>query len=99
MSLSPRQGPPACISDTLDHFPDPLFPFEDPASDPVLPDPTSSRPNPAFDGTDLVGKTFLDPDLGLCTVVAPAQPLFLSPQTGNLQPDPLLSPGWHPTLL
>jgi hypothetical protein len=76
--LCPKTGATR-ISDTLDYFPDHLFPFEDTASEPVLPEPTSSRPKRAFDGTDLVGKTFLDPDLGLCTVVVPAQPFFLAP--------------------
>ena len=41
----PRTGATR-VSDTFDHFPDPLFPFEDPASDPVLPDPTSDRLTP-----------------------------------------------------
>jgi hypothetical protein len=31
-------------------------------------------------------------------VVGPAQPSFLSPQTGNLDAAPFLAPGWHPTL-
>ncbi len=44
MSLFPRQEATR-ISDTLDHFPDSLFPFEDPASDPVMPDPTSFLPS------------------------------------------------------
>jgi hypothetical protein len=87
------------VSDTLDHFPDPLFPFEDPASDPVLPDPTSDRPNPTYDGSDLTGREFLDPDLGVGQVVGPSAPLFLSSQTGNLEADPYLSPRWQPTLL
>jgi hypothetical protein len=30
--------------------------------------------------------------------VAPAEPVFLSPQTGNLAPGARLAPGWHPTL-
>jgi ribosomal protein L9 len=61
------------ISDSLVHFPDPLFPFEDivPDAEP-LPDPTSSRPHPAFDGLDLVDKSFVDPDLGVCTVISGA---------------------------
>jgi hypothetical protein len=87
------------ISDSLAHFPDPLFPFEDivPDAEP-LPDPTSSRSHPAFDGLDLVGQSFVDPDLGVCTVVSGAPPLFLQPLTGNLATGPRLSPGWHPTL-
>jgi hypothetical protein len=87
------------ISDTLAHFPNLLFPFEDivPDAEP-LPDPTSSRPQPAFDGLDLVGKSFVDPDLGVCTVLSGAPSLFLQPLTGNLAPGPRLPPGWHPML-
>ena len=87
------------ISNTLDHFPDPLFPFEDvsPDAEP-LPDPTSSRPAPAFDGLDLIARQFVDPDIGLCTVTRGASPVFLQPHTGNLTPGPRLSPGWHPCL-
>jgi hypothetical protein len=87
------------ISDTLAHFPDPLFPFEDivPDAEP-LPDPTSSRPQPAFDGLDLVGKSFVDSDLGVGTVLSDAPPLFLQPLTGNLASGPRFPLGWHPTL-
>jgi hypothetical protein len=94
----PRTGATR-VSDTLDHFPDPLFPFEGPSSDPVLPDPTSDRPSPSYDGLDLAGREFLDPDLGVCQVLRPDAPIFLSPQTGNRSAGPTLSPGWHPTLL
>ena len=86
------------VTDTLDLFPDPLFPFEDPSSDPVVPDPTTDRPHPTYAGTDLIGREFWDDELGLCKVVGPAQPSFLSPQTGNLDAAPFLAPGWHPTL-
>jgi hypothetical protein len=82
------------ISNTLDHFPDPLFPFEDvsPNAEP-LSDPTSSRPSPAFDGLDLIARQFVDSDIGLCTVTGGASPVFLQPHTGNLTPGPRLSPG------
>ena len=87
------------ISNQIDLFPDPLFVFEDPTILVPPPDPTSSRPCPTYDGTDLVGQSFLDPDLGLCTVTGPGQPSFLQPFTGNLEPhDPRILPGWHPTL-
>ncbi len=76
---------PGCISDSLVHFPDPLFPFEAivPDAEP-LPDPTSSRPHQAFDGLDLIGKSFVDPDLGVCTVISDATLLFLQSLSGNL---------------
>ncbi len=72
---------------------------ENPASDPVLPDPTADRPSPSYDGLDLAGREFFDPDLGVCQVLRPDAPIFLSPQTGNRSAGPTLSPGWHPTLL
>ncbi len=59
----------------------------------------SDRPNPTYDGSDLIGREFLDSDLGVCQVIGPSEPLFLSPQTGNLEAGSHLSPGWHPTLL
>ena len=34
------------VCETLDHFPDPLFPFEDPVNPPHYPDPTLSEPVP-----------------------------------------------------
>ncbi len=78
---------------------DPLFPFADivPDAEP-LPDPTSSRPQLAFDGLNLVGKSFVNPDFGVCTVLSGAPPIFLQPLTGNLASGPRLPPGWHSTL-
>jgi hypothetical protein len=83
----PRTGA-TCVSDILDHFPDPLFPFEDHASDPVLPDP-SDLPNPSYDGIDLAGREVLDPDLGVCQIIGPDAPLFSSscPKPAIARPD------------
>jgi hypothetical protein len=87
------------ISNTLHHFPLPLFHFEDPT--PSLPNPISlSREDPthtpATDGTDLLGRQFFDAELGQCTVSAVALPYYLAPDEGNHSPDsPLLPPGWH----
>jgi hypothetical protein len=86
------------ITNQLDFFPDPLFTFEDPTVSAPPPDPTSSRPSPTLDGSDLIGQSFVDPDLGLCLVTGAGQPTFLQPHTGNLAPGLRLSPGWHPTL-
>ena len=86
------------VCETLSHFPDPLFPFEDPTLLPSVPDPTASRPSPTFDGADLVGRRFLDPDLGPCLVTGPGPQTFLQPHTGNLDAGTPLNPGWHPTL-
>jgi hypothetical protein len=86
------------ISDTLSHFRAPLFPFEAPPSGLPPPHPTSDRPSPQFDGLDLLGHQFIDPELGACIVIGPGAPVFLQPRTGNLGPDPLLPSGWHPTL-
>jgi hypothetical protein len=86
------------ITKQLDFFPDPLFTFEDPTISAPPPDPTSSRPSPTLDGADLIGRAFVDPELGLCLVIGHGQPSFLQPNTGNLAPGQLLSPGWHPTL-
>jgi hypothetical protein len=68
------------VSDRLDHFPDPLFHFES-LSPQTLPDPSDSRPNPTYDGMDLVGRSFVDPELGVCRVVPP-----LSPSSCPLKP-------------
>ena len=80
------------------HFPEPLFPFEAPPRGLPPPDPTADRPSPQFDGLDLLGRQFIDPELGACTVIGAGTPVFLQPRTGNLGPDPLLPSGWHPTL-
>ncbi len=85
------------ITNQLDFFPDPLFTFEDPTLSTPPPDPTSSsRPSPTLDGSDLIGQSFLDPELGVCH--GHDQPAFLQPNTGNLAPGQRLSPGWHPIL-
>jgi hypothetical protein len=74
-------------SSRIDLLPDPLFTFEDPTIIAPPPDPAASNPDPTTDGTDLVGRSFLDPDLGRCKVLGPGQPHFLHPHTGNLDPD------------
>jgi hypothetical protein len=57
------------ITLTLAHFPLSLFLFHFAESDlPPPPDPSSFRPSPTLDGTDLIGWVFNDPDLGLCTM-------------------------------
>jgi hypothetical protein len=86
------------ITNRLDFFPDLLFTFEDPTISAPPPDPTSDRPSPTLDGSDLIGRSFVDPELGLCRVIGTGQPNFLQPHTGNLAPGLRLSPGWHPTL-
>jgi hypothetical protein len=82
-------------SDTLDRYPDPLFPFEGSPSSPPPPDPYS----PQIDGLDLVSRLFRDPDLDICTVLGPGQAVFLQPLTGNLHPGPRISDGLQPALL
>jgi hypothetical protein len=81
-------------------FPLPLFHFA--ASDlpsPPTPDPSATRPSPTLDGTDLIGRVFNDPDLGLCRVVKVGPPHRLAPGEGNLDPTGLhLQAGWVPTL-
>jgi hypothetical protein len=72
------------VTDTLDLFPEPLFPFEDPSSDPIVPDTTSNRPHSTYSGT--------------CQVIDIAKPSFLSPQTGTLEATPFRARWWHPTL-
>jgi hypothetical protein len=86
------------ITLTLAHFPLPLFYFAE--SDlPSSPDPSSTRPFPTLDGTDLIGRVFNDPDLGLCRVVEVGPPHRLVPSEGNLDPtSPQLQAGWVPTL-
>jgi hypothetical protein len=83
------------VSDTLDHYPDPLFPFQGPPNGIPPPDPTS----PQVEGIELVGERFRDPDLGVCTVLGPGQAVFLQPDTGNLLPGPTIPHGWTTTLL
>ena len=86
------------MCDTLDHFPDPLFHFAAlPDSPPTTPLPPS-RPEPAADGSDLVGRWFHEPDLGVCQVTALGEPFRLPPGAGNRASGPRLAPGFHHTL-
>jgi hypothetical protein len=91
------------ITLTLAHFPLPFFHFAESDLPPPLPTlPTSARPFPTLDGTDLIaqcagqhypaaqlpvpGRVFNDPDLGLCRVVDVGPPHCLAPGEGNLDP-------------
>ena len=47
----------------------------------------------------LIGRSFLDPDLGVCTVSSVGPPFLLRPGAGNRTADPFLTPGMHPTLV
>jgi hypothetical protein len=49
------------VTDTLNLFPDPLFSFEDPSSDPIVPDPTSDRPYPPTPAPTLSVVSFTTP--------------------------------------
>jgi hypothetical protein len=86
------------ITLTLAHFPLPLFHFaESDLPSPPTPDPSATRPFPTLDGTDLIGRVFNDPDLGLCRVVEVGPPHRLVPGEGNLDPTgPQLQAGWVP---
>jgi hypothetical protein len=90
----------ARITLTLAHFPLPFFHFAESDLPPPLPtSPTSTRPSPTLDGTDLIGRVFDDPDLGLCQVIGVGPRLRLAPGEGNLDPTgPQLQAGWVPTL-
>jgi hypothetical protein len=84
------------ISDTLSHFPDPLFHFEDPTNPPQPIPGTASRPSPTADGSDLIGMWFNEPDEGVCQVISVAPHYNLLPETGNHDPTgPTLAPGYH----
>ena len=85
-------------TDTLDHYPDPLFHFESAnPHDPSLP-PVEGRPDPQPDGSDLVGRWFREPDLGLCQVVETGPPFQLPPGAGNRAPGLQLAARLHHTL-
>jgi hypothetical protein len=88
------------ITLTLAHFPLPLFHFAASDLPPIpTPDPSATRPPPTLDGTDLIGRVFNDPDLGLCRVVEVGPLHRLAPGEGNLDPTgPHLQAGWVPTL-
>jgi hypothetical protein len=86
------------IAFTLAHFPLPLFHFA--ASDlppPPIPDPSTTRPSPTLDGTDLIGRVFHDPDLGLCRVVEIGSPHFWRrARATSTQPAPTSKPDGFP---
>ena len=86
------------ISDTLDHYPDPLFYFESTPTQSLDTSPTPHRPNPNPDGSDLLGRWFRDPDLGACQVTALGTPVELPPGQGNRAPGVHLPAQWHNTL-
>ena len=84
------------VSDTISLFPSPLFHFEDPATPPEPLPPSPSRPHPTADGSDLIGRWFLDPDEGLCQVISTAPPFLKLPSVGNRNvSSPLLADGYH----
>ena len=66
-------------SATLDHYPDPLFHFEDPSPSAAVPLP--DRLDPSADGSDLIGRWFRCPDLGVCRVMELGPPSRLAPGT------------------
>ena len=87
------------VSDTLSHFPDPLFHFEDPAPPAPSPPGTPSRPNPTPDGSDMIGKWFNEPEEGICEIISTGAPYLLEPDAGNRHASsPRLAPGWHYTV-
>ncbi len=45
-----------------------------------------------------MGRIFVDPELGPCTVSSLADPILLAPVTGNLTPGLCLAPGYHHAL-
>ena len=87
------------ISHTVAHYPDPLFHWANPETPPALAIAHPLRPHPTPDGSDLLGKGFVDPELGLCTVSSLADPILLQPGTGNLTPGVQLAPGYHHALV
>jgi hypothetical protein len=88
------------ITLTFAHFPLPYFHFAESDLPPPLPtSPTSAHPSPTLDGTDLIGRLFNDPDLGLCRVTEVGPRLRVAHGEGNLDPTgPHLQAGWVPTL-
>ena len=85
-------------SHTVAHYPDPLFHWARPAPPPPASAAHPLRPHPTADGSDLLGKSFLDDELGPCTVSSLADPILLQPGTGNLTPGLRLAPGHHHAL-
>ncbi len=57
-------------SHSVDHYPDPLFHWARPEAPPPLTKAHPLRPHPNSDGSDLLGRIFVDPELGPCTVSA-----------------------------
>ncbi len=81
-------------SHTVAHYPDPLFHWALPAPPPAASASHPLRPHPTSDGSDLLGQSFLDDELGPCTVSSLADPILLQPRTGNLTPGLRLAPGY-----
>ena len=70
-------------TDTLAHFPVPLFHFSPP--EPLPPErPTMSRRNPRPDGSDLIGRWFREPEFGVCEVTSTAEPYELAVGAGMI---------------
>ena len=82
-------------SDTLAHFPNPLFHWAAPSAPTVAPLPEVRRPNPKIDGSDLVGSYFDEPELGPCLVISTPPPVMLPAGSGNRAPGQRLPPGHH----
>ena len=83
-------------SHSVDHYPDPLFHWSLPETPPPLSQSHPLRPHPASDGSDLLGRVFLDPELGRCTVSynqtqATSPPAQGSPP-GITTPSPTMTP-------
>ena len=84
---------------TVDHYPDPLFLFEAPDDLPVAPPANPARPNPAIDGSDLIGQWFLDPELGPCHITRTDRPFLHDADVGNRDASaPMMASGWKHTL-
>ncbi len=66
--------------------------------------PTKTRPNPRDDGTDLVGRNFFEPELGVCMIIGqgPITQKQLSTRAqvtrNNASSEPVIGPGKHHTL-
>jgi hypothetical protein len=77
----------------------PSIPLGKPRDPPPLSATHPLRPHPTPDGSDLLGKGFVDPELGLCTVSSLADPILLQPATGNLTPGLHLAPSYQHALM
>ncbi len=63
--------------------------------------PTKVRPDPRDNGTDLVGRHFIDPELGVCVIVGPGPVIDKNWQHIQQQKnsnEPAIGPGSHFTL-